>query len=138
MVDANLGALQQMVELASIGIAGLNLRSKLEHQSIRDSLTGLYNRHFMEIALDRELRRATRHQQPLAVLVLDVDHFKAFNDTHGHEAGDVVLREVAGTLRETVRSEDIVCRFGGEEFVVILPELSTEEALARAESLGTW
>jgi diguanylate cyclase (GGDEF)-like protein len=135
MVDANLGALQQMVELASIAIAGLNLRSKLEHQSIRDSLTGLYNRHFMETALDRELRRATRHQQTLAVLVLDVDHFKAFNDTHGHEAGDVVLREVAGSLRETVRSEDIVCRFGGEEFVVILPELSTEEALARAESL---
>jgi diguanylate cyclase (GGDEF)-like protein len=135
MVDANLGALQQMVELASIGIAGLNLRSKLEHQSIRDSLTGLYNRHFMEIALDRELRRATRHQQTLAVLVLDIDYFKAFNDTYGHEAGDVVLREVAGTMRQTIRSEDIVCRFGGEEFVVILPELSTEEAVARAESL---
>jgi len=135
MVDANLGAMQQMVELASIAIAGLNLRSKLEHQSIRDSLTGLYNRHFMEIALDRELRRAIRHQQTLAVLILDVDHFKAFNDTHGHEAGDVVLREVAGAMRQTIRSEDIVCRFGGEEFVVILPELSMEEALARAESL---
>jgi diguanylate cyclase (GGDEF)-like protein len=135
MVDANLGALQQLVELASIGIAGLNLRSKLEHQSIRDSLTDLFNRHFMEIALDRELRRATRHQHPLALLMLDIDHFKQFNDTYGHEAGDVVLREVAETMREAVRSEDIVCRYGGEEFVIILPEVSTEDALARAESI---
>jgi len=136
-VDAerNKESLEELAEIASMSIAGLNLRSRLEHQSIRDGLTDLYNRHFMEIALDRELRRATRHQQTLAVLVLDIDYFKAFNDTYGHEAGDVVLREVAGTMRQTIRSEDIVCRFGGEEFVVILPELSTEEAVARAESL---
>lgn len=135
MVDANLGALQQLVELASIGIAGLNLRSKLEHQSIRDSLTNLFNRHFMEIALDRELRRAIRQKRPLALLMLDIDHFKQFNDTYGHETGDIVLREVAETMRQIVRNEDIVCRYGGEEFVVILPELSTEDARARAESL---
>ena len=135
MVDANLGALQQLVELASIGIAGLNLRSKLELQSIRDSLTNLFNRHFMEIALDREVRRAMRHRNPLALLMLDIDHFKEFNDTYGHEAGDVVLREVAETMRQAIRSEDIVCRYGGEEFVVLLPEVTTEDALARAESI---
>ncbi len=135
MVDANLRALQQMVELASIRIAGLNLRTILEHQSIRDSLTNLFNRRFMEIALDRELRRAVRHQKPLAVLMLDIDHFKQLNDTYGHEAGDVVLREVAGVMRQAVRSEDTVCRYGGEEFVAILPELGIEDALSRAESI---
>jgi diguanylate cyclase (GGDEF)-like protein len=135
MVDANLSALQQMVELASMRIASLNLRNILEHQSIRDSLTNLFNRRFMEIALDRELRRATRHQKPLAVLMLDIDHFKQLNDTYGHDAGDVVLREVATAMRQTVRSEDTVCRYGGEEFVVILPEMSATDALVRAESI---
>jgi diguanylate cyclase (GGDEF)-like protein len=133
MVDANLGPLQQLVKLASIAIAGLNLRMKLEHQSIRDGLTSLFNRHFMEIALDRELRRAVRQQRSLAVLMLDVDHFKSFNDTFGHEAGDTVLREVAETMRQTVRNEDIVCRYGGEEFVIILPEITLEDAIERAE-----
>ncbi len=135
MVDANLPTLQQLVTLAAIAIAGLNLRMKLEHQSIRDGLTGLFNRHFMEIALDREMRRAERQQKPLAVLMLDVDHFKQFNDTYGHEAGDTVLREVAETLRLTVRTEDIVCRYGGEEFVVILPEVNGQEAVERADRI---
>ena len=135
MVDANLRALQQMVELASIRIAGLNLSTILEHQSIRDSLTNLFNRRFMEIALDRELRRAIRHQKPLAVLMLDIDHFKQLNDTYGHEAGDVVLREVAAVMRQAVRGEDTICRYGGEEFVAILPELCVDDALARAESI---
>ncbi|MBV8438171.1 MAG: diguanylate cyclase [Silvibacterium sp.] len=135
MVDANLRSLQQMVELASIRIAGLNLSTILEHQSIRDSLTNVFNRRFMEIALDRELRRAIRHQRPLAVLMLDIDHFKQLNDTYGHEAGDAVLREVAAIMRRAVRSEDTVCRYGGEEFVAILPELAIDDALARAESI---
>jgi diguanylate cyclase (GGDEF)-like protein len=135
MVDANLRALQQMIELASIRIAGLNLSTILEHQSIRDSLTNVFNRRFMEIALDRELRRAIRHQKPLAVLMLDIDHFKQLNDTYGHEAGDVVLREVATVMRQAVRSEDTICRYGGEEFVAILPELAIDDALTRAESI---
>ena len=135
MVDANLRALQQMVELASIRIAGLNLSTILEHQSIRDGLTNLFNRRFMEIALDRELRRARRHHKPLAVLMLDIDHFKQLNDTYGHEAGDLVLREVAAVMREAVRAEDTICRYGGEEFVAILPELAINDALARAESI---
>lgn len=127
--------LLELLEFASMSIAGLNLRMRLENQSIRDSLTGLFNRHFMQIALDRELRRAARQQSSLAVLMLDIDHFKQFNDTCGHEAGDAILREVGETFRQAVRAEDIVCRYGGEEFVIILPEISTEAALHCAETL---
>ena len=135
MVEAHQEPLDSMIELISMSIAGLNLRNRLEQQSIRDSLTDLFNRHFMEIALERELSRAARQRKPLAVLMLDVDHFKHFNDTFGHEAGDFVLREVAETMRETVRNEDIVCRYGGEEFVVILPEMGLDAAMERAEEL---
>ncbi len=126
---------QEMVELASMAIAGLNLRAKLQRQSIRDGLTNLFNRHFMEIALEREIQRAARRHVSLAVLMLDVDHFKAFNDTFGHEAGDAVLRGVADCLQQSVRSEDVVCRYGGEEFVIILPEISRELAMERAEAI---
>jgi diguanylate cyclase (GGDEF)-like protein len=135
MVDANMGPLQELIELTSISIAGLNLRSRLEHQSIRDGLTGLFNRHFMEIALEREIRRSARHNKPVAIMMLDIDHFKQFNDTFGHEAGDTVLRELGEALLQAVRNEDILCRFGGEEFVAILPETTLDSALERAESL---
>jgi diguanylate cyclase (GGDEF)-like protein len=132
LAEARTELVLELVELASLSIAGLNLRAKLERQSIRDSLTGLFNRHFMEIALDRELHRATRHRTQLAVLMLDVDHFKQFNDTFGHEAGDAVLREVARCFRESVREEDIICRYGGEEFLIIMPDVKEEIALERA------
>ena len=125
--------INEMVELAAMSIAGLNLRAKLENQSIRDGLTRLFNRHFMTIALEREVHRALRSTTPLAVLMIDVDHFKAFNDTFGHEAGDTVLREVAECFRQSVRSEDVVCRYGGEEFIIILPETDEETAVERAE-----
>ncbi len=134
-VERNMESLEELAEIASMSIAGLNLRSRLEHQSIRDGLTDLFNRHFMEISLDREVRRATRNQSPLSILMLDVDHFKKFNDTYGHEAGDCILREVAETFRHAVRAEDIICRYGGEEFVIILPEASQEAALERAEDI---
>jgi diguanylate cyclase (GGDEF)-like protein len=135
LADIRMPLVQELVELASMAIAALNLRAKLENQSIRDGLTSLFNRHFMEIALDRELHRATRRHVPLAVLMLDVDHFKSFNDTYGHEAGDIVLRSVADCLQHSVRNEDIVCRYGGEEFVIILPEISKELALVRATAI---
>jgi diguanylate cyclase (GGDEF)-like protein len=125
----------EMVELAAMAIAGLNLRAKLENQSIRDGLTNLFNRHFLEIALERELQRSVRSGAPLALLMLDVDHFKAFNDLFGHEAGDLVLRELAGCLQSAVRVEDIVCRYGGEEFVILLPEITQERAMETAERL---
>lgn len=135
MAEARQNAIASLGEMAAMAIAGLNLREKLERQSIRDGLTGMFNRSFMEVALERELHRAGRQRRELAVMMVDIDHFKQFNDTFGHEAGDVVLREVAENLRLGVRSEDIACRFGGEEFVVILPEISTGAALERAELL---
>jgi diguanylate cyclase (GGDEF)-like protein len=134
-VERNRKSLEELAEIASMSIAGLNLRSRLEHQSIRDGLTDLFNRHFMEISLDREIRRATRNNTDLSILMLDVDHFKKFNDTYGHEAGDSILREVALIFRRCVRAEDIVCRYGGEEFVVILPETTPETALQKAETI---
>jgi diguanylate cyclase (GGDEF)-like protein len=127
--------LEEMVELASMSFAGLKIRAKLESESIRDSLTGLFNRRFMEVALERELIRSARRSAPLALLMLDVDHFKTFNDSFGHEAGDSVLREVAQCFSNSVRSEDIICRYGGEEFVIILPEISQQLALERAEQI---
>ena len=134
-VKSHLESLEELVEMASMSIASLNLRSRLEHQSIRDGLTNLFNRHFMEISLDREVRRAARNQAELAILMLDVDHFKKFNDSYGHEAGDCILRDVAEIFRQEVRAEDIICRYGGEEFVIILPETSDAEAVERAESI---
>lgn len=116
-----------------LALANLTMRETLRTQSIRDPLTGLFNRRFMEESLNRELSRAHRKDQPVAVIMCDLDHFKRFNDTYGHEAGDVLLSEAATQLKMSVRTEDIVCRYGGEEFVVILPGSSTEDAAKRAE-----
>jgi len=135
MAEARESTLISLGEMAAMAISGLHLRQKLESQSIRDGLTGLFNRSFMEIALERELIRAGRQGKQVAVMMLDIDHFKQFNDTAGHEAGDVVLREVADAMRLGVRSEDIVCRYGGEEFLIIMPEITTRAAIERAELL---
>ena len=118
-----------------LSIANIRLREALRAQSVRDVLTGLYNRRYLEEVLDREMRRAGRAAQTLGVLMLDLDHFKRFNDTYGHEAGDAVLRETATFLLKNVRAEDFVCRFGGEEFVIILPTADVEGSHARAERL---
>jgi diguanylate cyclase (GGDEF)-like protein len=98
-------------------------------------LTGLYNRRYLEETLEREIRRAARADQSLGILMLDLDHFKSFNDTYGHEAGDAVLRETGACLVKNIRAEDFVCPFGGEEFVVILPTAAVEASRARAERL---
>ncbi len=98
-------------------------------------MTGLYNRRYLEETLDREIRRAGRAVQSLGILILDLDHFKRFNDTYGHDAGDTVLRETASFLLKNVRAEDFVCRFGGEEFVIILPTAGLEGSRARGERL---
>lgn len=127
--------LEEFGEMVSMAVANLNLRRKLKNQSIRDGLTGLFNRHFLEVAFERELHRANRHNTPISVFMLDVDHFKNLNDTFGHEIGDAVLRELAVVMQNTVRAEDIICRYGGEEFAIILPDLSQEVAFDRAEVL---
>jgi diguanylate cyclase (GGDEF)-like protein len=127
--------LRQLVQLTGMAIATLNLRTKLENQSIRDSLTGLFNRYFMQISLERELARAARRKQNLAIFMLDLDHFKKFNDTFGHAEGDTVLKAVAEIFRSSTRTEDIACRYGGEEFTIMLPDVTPAAAYERAEGI---
>jgi diguanylate cyclase (GGDEF)-like protein len=134
-VNQHMDGLRQLVQLTGMAIATLNLRTKLENQSIRDSLTGLFNRHFMQISLERELSRAARRKQILAVFMLDLDHFKKFNDSLGHSAGDMALMAIADIFRASVRTEDIACRYGGEEFTIILPDVTPAVAADRAESI---
>ncbi|MWY86369.1 GGDEF domain-containing protein, partial [Francisella tularensis] len=102
---------------------------------IRNSLTGLFNRRYLEESLEREIHRSKRKQQSLGIIMLDIDHFKRFNDTFGHEAGDTVLRELGLLLQQYVRQSDIACRYGGEEFTLILPEASLKIVRQRAEQL---
>ncbi len=108
----------------------------LREQSVRDHLTGLFNRRYMEETLDRELLRASRKQLPLSIIMLDVDDFKRFNDTYGHAAGDAILREVGNLLSGHVRADDIASRYGGDEFVIVMPDSSQEVARERAKLLG--
>ena len=124
-----------VAEHISLALANIKLREKLESQSIRDPLTGLFNRRYMEESLDREIQRCDHKHQPLGIIMLDVDHFKRFNDTFGHEAGDSVLQELGQFLLKYVRGSDIACRYGGEEFILILPEGSLDITSKRAEQL---
>lgn len=119
----------------SMALANLKLHETLQNQSIRDPLTGLFNRRYLEESLEREIHRAIRSGQQVSVIMLDVDHFKQFNDTFGHDAGDAVLRELGVFLQSSIRSTDIACRYGGEEFTLILPESSLASSRQRAESL---
>jgi diguanylate cyclase (GGDEF)-like protein/PAS domain S-box-containing protein len=119
----------------ALALANLRLRESLRLQSIRDALTGLYNRRYLNEVLEREVRRAARGQRHLAVVLLDVDGFKGLNDTYGHEAGDTFLRELGAYLQKRVREEDVACRYGGDEFVIILTETSLETARRRARQL---
>ncbi|MFC6839913.1 diguanylate cyclase [Xanthomonas theicola] len=122
-------------EQLSLALSNLRLRESLRLQSIRDPLTGLYNRRYLEESLNHELARCARRSMPLSLLMLDVDHFKRFNDLHGHSGGDNLLAAVGQMLASRLRGEDIACRYGGEEFTVILPETAPEMALEIAEQL---
>jgi diguanylate cyclase (GGDEF)-like protein len=129
------GAATAAAEQISLAIANLRLQETLRTQSLRDPLTGLFNRRYLEVSLARDLARAVRRSQPLAVLMIDIDHFKSFNDTHGHEAGDTALAKFGELLGSIVRSEDVACRYGGEEFTLVLQEADAGVALDRAEEL---
>ncbi len=122
---------QLQTQLIEIGI----LQSKLRAQAIRDSLTNLFNRRYLDETLDRELERAARENYPVCVIMIDLDHFKLVNDTYGHEAGDVVLKTLADTLSLHCRRGDFACRFGGEEFVVVMPNIASDVAYQRADEL---
>lgn len=123
----------RVIEQYALSLANLRLRETLRIESIRDPLTDLYNRRYMEESLEREVRRAERNHTSIGIIMLDIDHFKLFNDTHGHKAGDVVLQELGALLQESIRGGDIACRYGGEEFLLILPDTTLEIAKRRAE-----
>ncbi|MGB3401105.1 MAG: diguanylate cyclase [Microcoleaceae cyanobacterium] len=116
-------------------LANLKLRETLKGQSIRDSLTGLYNRRYLEEYISRESHRALRQQHPLGIMMIDIDHFKQFNDTYGHAAGDAILKELGFFLQQNLREYDIACRYGGEELIMILPESKLPICQQRAEQI---
>ncbi len=119
----------------ALSLASLQLRETLREQSIRDPLTSLFNRRFLEESLERELHLSSRKKQSISILFLDLDHFKRFNDTFGHAAGDMVLQSLADLFRNFFRTSDICCRYGGEEFAILLPDSSSENAAIRADAL---
>ncbi len=133
--EAQVAAATDVATMLAPALLSIRLRDKLRSQSIRDPLTGLFNRRFMEESLVREIHRAARGKRPLSVIMLDVDHFKRFNDEHGHGAGDTALKDMGGLLARQVREGDVVCRYGGEEFALILPEAALPDAQRRAEAI---
>jgi len=124
-----------MADSVVLALANLKLRISLRDQAIRDPLTGLFNRRYLEETLEREFNRALRMKRSVGVIMLDLDHFKVFNDSFGHEAGDILLRKLGSFLKQHLRGGDIACRYGGEEFALILPEVSPGNLRRRAEQL---
>jgi diguanylate cyclase (GGDEF)-like protein len=124
-----------VAEDLALALANLRLRETLRSQAIRDPLTGLFNRRYLEETLDRELNRAKRTGIPIAVIMMDLDHFKTYNDTFGHNVGDEILSALGNLVKSQIRGEDIACRYGGEEFLLIIPGAAMEVALDRAELL---
>lgn len=133
--DSTLSVAMAMTEHIALALANFQLRETLRRQSIRDPLTDLFNRRFLDEYLDRELRRAARSGSPLAVVMLDIDSFKEFNDTFGHAVGDGVLVGLGQLLRTTLRGGDVACRYGGEEFTMVLPDCPLDAARRRTEEL---
>jgi len=131
--ERELRLVQITAEEMALSLANVGLREVLRQQAFRDSLTGLYNRRFLQEALDIELRRALRKSWPVALIMIDVDDFKPFNDTYGHAAGDALLRAVGASLQSSIRANDILCRYGGDEFSLVMPEASLEDAILWAE-----
>jgi diguanylate cyclase (GGDEF)-like protein/PAS domain S-box-containing protein len=127
--------LNTMLEQYSLSLLNLRLYKTLKNQSIRDPLTGLFNRRYLDESLRREMFRCKRHGASTGLIMMDVDYFKAYNDTYGHEVGDVILKELAAFLKIHTRDEDILCRFGGEEFILLMPDSNLANAHRRAEQL---
>lgn len=134
-LSAVLGLLPAVASEIALSLSNLSLRAELLARSVRDPLTGLFNRRYLEETLTREVDRARRRKTALTVAMTDLDHFKRLNDTWGHEAGDQVLKLFADLLRAHFRTQDVLCRYGGEEFALIFPDCSTDQALSRAASL---
>jgi diguanylate cyclase (GGDEF)-like protein len=127
--------LETLENQLSLSISGIKMRDLLKDQATRDPLTNLFNRRYLEETLQRELHRAQRLSSPVSLIMMDIDHFKNINDTYGHKVGDEVLTKIGSLLKKYYRKSDAACRFGGEEFIVILPEMSLDIAIRRAEQI---
>ena len=127
--------MRTVADQVAVAVNHARLFQQTQQQALTDALTNCFNRRFFEIQLERDLHLATRMRQPVSLIMLDIDHFKRVNDTHGHDAGDAALRQIASALREEVRGVDTAARYGGEEFAIILPQAGLEGALAVAERL---
>jgi len=128
----SLSLAESFTEHVALMLTSIGLRETLHAQAMRDGLTGLFNRRFMEESLNREIRNADRNNSSVALIMADIDHFKRFNDTYGHAAGDELLRDIAAMFQSHLRGGDLACRYGGEEFTIILPGAS----LSRAEEIA--
>ena len=133
--DNEVMLLRTVADQVAVAVNHARLFQQMQHQALTDGLTGCFNRRFFEIQLERDLHLATRMRQPVSLILLDIDHFKDVNDTHGHDAGDAALRILANALREEVRGVDTASRYGGEEFAIILPQAGHEDAKVVAERL---
>jgi len=134
-IDSRKRLIKISADNLALSLVSLKLREALQAQSVKDPLTHLFNRRYMEESLEREIYRCVREEKGLGVIMADVDHFKKFNDEFGHDAGDIVLTEVAKLLTAKFRTSDIICRYGGEEFIIIMPMVSKSIVLQRAESI---
>jgi diguanylate cyclase (GGDEF)-like protein len=119
----------------SLALVNIELRERLQNMAIKDPLTELYNRRFLDEALSRELLIAERKKTKVCVAMVDIDHFKKVNDTHGHPAGDVILKQVGRHLANAVRRSDIVCRYGGEEMLLVMPDCELDEGVRKASAI---
>jgi diguanylate cyclase (GGDEF)-like protein len=135
--DNEIMLMMTVADQMAVAVNHARLYLQMQQQALTDGLTGCFNRRFFEIQLERDLHLATRMRQPVSLILIDIDHFKRVNDTHGHDAGDTALRILASELREEVRGVDTAARYGGEEFAIILPQAGPEGALAVAERLRT-
>jgi diguanylate cyclase (GGDEF)-like protein len=134
-LEENQEAAANLAEQLALALMNIKLRDSLQEQSIRDALTGLYNRRQMDSSVADIFAKAVRQALPMSVLLIDIDHFKKLNDVHGHAVGDEALKLLAGLLQDMFRGSDLACRYGGEEFVVLLPGADLQAALSRAEEL---
>lgn len=132
-LDAISDVASALADAMSLSLSNLALRDRLRTQALRDALTGLYNRRYMDDALQRYADQANRTQSPLSLIMVDLDHFKKLNDDHGHALGDAVLAEAASSILAAIRPCDVACRYGGEELVILLPDCSLARATAMAE-----
>jgi diguanylate cyclase (GGDEF)-like protein len=134
--EDDMAMLRTFTTQATVAVDNVLLHEEARRLSVTDGLTGLYNYRYFQLTVAKEIERASRFERPLALLMLDLDHFKRVNDVHGHQRGDTVLVELANRVRRTVRDVDILARYGGEEFVAILPETDARGAGQAAERIA--